>query len=115
MEFCLFNLSIATITNNLVLVGYLLRFLTAVSIIRMPKMMAEQWKKSFLHVPDPVFYAIMVISVLANVYMVYLSLQGLPMTIVLINVAFLIFCAIYAVVRYNSGKVSMDSVKSMIS
>ncbi len=111
----LFNLSIATITNNLVLVGYLLRFLTAVSIIRMPKMMAEQWKKSFLHVPDPVFYAIMVISVLANVYMVYLSLQGLPMTIVLINVAFLIFCAIYAVVRYNSGKVSMDSVKSMIS
>lgn len=111
----LFNLSIATITNNLVLVGYLLRFLTAVSIIRMPKMMAEQWKKSFLHVPDPVFYAIMAISVLANVYMVYLSLQGLPAAIVLINVVFLVFCAIYAVIRYNSGKVTMDSVKSMIS
>lgn len=107
------GLSIKTITNNLVLVGYTLRMITAVSIVRMPKMMAEQWKKSFLHVPDGVFYGIMGLTVVANLYMVYLSAKGLTPKILMINVVFLAFCAVYAVVRYNSGKVNLGSVKSM--
>ena len=88
------GLSIKTITNNLVLVGYTLRMITAVSIVRMPKMMAEQWKKSFLHVPDGVFYGIMGLTVVANLYMVYLSTKGLTPKILMINVVFLAFCAV---------------------
>lgn len=109
----IFNLSIKTITNNLVLVGYLLRMITAVSIIRMPKLLNEQWKKSFLHVPDPVFYTIMGLTIVANIYMVYLSLKGLSTTIAIINIVFLVICAIYSVIRYNSGKVTMESVKKI--
>lgn len=109
----LFGLSIKEITSNLVLVGYLLRMLTAVSIFNMPRLLSTEWKKSFLHIPDPIFYAIMVLTVLANIYMVYLSLKGLSFIVMVINVVFLVFCAIYAVVRYNSGNVHMVSVKSM--
>ncbi len=61
------GLSIKTITNNLVLVGYTLRMVTAVSIIRLPKLMPEQWKKSFLHVPDSVFYTIRNNSILREI------------------------------------------------
>ena len=88
--------------------------ITAVSIVRMPQMMAEQWKKSFLHVPDGVFYGIMGLTVVANLYMVYLSAKGLTPKILMINVVFLAFCAVYAVVRYNSGKVNLGSVKSCL-
>ena len=109
----LFDLSIKTITNNLVLVGYLLRMITAVSIFRMPRLMSEPWKKSFLHVPDPVFYLIMCLTLVANVYMVYLSLRGLSTTIAAINIIFLAICAVYAVLRYKSGKVTMESVKKI--
>ena len=105
------GLSIKTITNNLVLVGYTLRMVTAVSIIRLPKLMPEQWKKSFLHVPDSVFYTIMILTFAANFYMVYLSARGLTTKILLINVVFIVFCAIYAVARYNSGKVNLESAK----
>ena len=45
--------------------------------------------------------------------MVYLSAKGLTPKILMINVVFLAFCAVYAVVRYNSGKVNLGSVKSM--
>lgn len=54
------------------------------------------------------------LTVLANIYMVYLSLRGLSFVVMVINVAFLVFCGIYAVLRYNSGKVHMDSVKQMV-
>lgn len=107
------GLSIKTITNNLVLVGYALRMITAISIIRLPKLMPEEWKKSFLHVPDYVFYAIMILTFIANFYMVYLSAKGLTPKILLINVIFLAFCAVYAVVRFNSGKVSLGSIKKL--
>lgn len=56
----------------------------------------------------------MIVTVLANIYMVYLSLRGLSFTVMIINIAFLIFCGVYAVLRYNSGKVHMDSVKKMV-
>ena len=110
----IFGLSIKEITSNLVLVGYLLRMLTAFSIFYMPKILSQQWKNSFLHIPDGVFYTIMIVTVLANIYMVYLSLRGLSFTVMIINIAFLIFCGVYAVLRYNSGKVHMDSVKKMV-
>lgn len=109
----LFGLSIKEITNNLVLVGYLLRMITAVSIFYMPKLLKEQWEHSFLHIPNNVFYFIMISTVFANIYMVYLSLRGLSFTVMIINVVFLILCAFYAVHRFNSGKVHMDSVKKM--
>lgn len=51
----IFGLSIKEITSNLVLVGYLLRMLTAFSIFYMPKILSQQWKNSFLHIPDGVF------------------------------------------------------------
>ncbi len=107
------GLSIKEITSNLVLVGYLLRMLTALSIFYMPTLLSEQWKQSFLHIPDHVFYGIMVLTVLANVYMVYLSLKGLSSTVLIINIVFLLFCAFYAVARYKSGKVNMESVKKI--
>lgn len=102
------NLSIKTITNNLVLVGYLLRMVTSVSIFRMPKLLPDEWKKSILHIPDQIFYGIMVLTIAANFYMVYLSIVGLSPTIVTVNVVFLVFCAVYAALRYKSGHVHMN-------
>lgn len=110
----IFGLSIKEITSNLVLVGYLLRMLTAFSIFYMPTLMKSQWEQSFLHVPNSAFYIIMILTVLANVYMVYLSLRGLSFIVMIINIIFLAFCGIYAVLRYNTGKVHMDSVRKMV-
>lgn len=106
----LLGLSIKQITNNLVLVSYLLRMVTAVAVVRMPVIFEKQWKESFLHVPDPVFYGIMVLAFLAQLYTVYLSFTSLPLVMSLINVGFLVVCGIYAMVRYGQGKVHIDKI-----
>ena len=105
----LFNLSIKTITSNLVLVGYLLRMVTAMAIIKLPKLFSEQWKKSFLHIPNGLFYFLMVLTFLAQIYLVYLSLKSLPPLISAINILFLVLCAVYALARHRSGKVHVVS------
>lgn len=102
------GLSIKTISNNLALIGYLSRAIAAIAIVRLPKKMPEEWKRSFLHMPDGVFYGVMAISFAANIYMVYIGAKGLPIEILGINLVFIIACGIYAVVRFNSGKVTVD-------
>lgn len=102
------GLSIKTVSSNLALIGYLSRAVAAVAIVRLPKKMPEEWGKSFLHMPDPVFYLVMALSFAANLYMVYVGASGLSLQILLINIVFVIVCVIYAVVRFNSGKVTVD-------
>jgi amino acid transporter len=104
-----FNLSIKTITSNLVLVGYLLRMVTATAIVKLPRLYSEQWKKSFLHIPDGLFYFLMFLTFLAQIYLVFLSLKSLPPLISAINILFLVLCAIYAITRNKSGKVHIVS------
>ncbi len=72
-------------------------------------MFEKQWKESFLHVPDPVFYGLMCLTFLAQIYMVYLSLIDLPPVISAVNIAVLILCAVYAVFRSKSGKIHIQS------
>lgn len=109
----LFDMSIKSITNNLVLIGYLLRMITALAIVRLPRLYETQWKKSFLHVPDPVFYLLMCITFFAQIYMVYLSLKQLPPFISAVNIAALLLCAVYAILRERSGKIHIRSSISL--
>ena len=51
----------------------------------------------------------MAVSFAANIYMVYIGAKGLPVQILGINLVFIIACGIYAVVRFNSGKVTVDN------
>jgi amino acid transporter len=105
----LFNLSIKTITSNLVLVGYLLRMITALAIVKLPVLYREQWKKSFLHIPDFLFYVLMAFTFIAQIYLVFLSLKQLPLLVSGINIVFLFACIIYALVRYRRGAVHIVS------
>lgn len=100
-----FNLSIKTITNNLVLVSYILRMITAMAVIKMPDIYKEEWEASPYYISRPAFYLLMVFVFLAQFYMIWISLCDLPFTIAAINVAFMVFCAFYGALRYRSGKV----------
>lgn len=105
----LFNLSMKTITNNLVLVGYLMRMVTAAAVVRMPVLYKKQWEESFLHIPDRLFYCIMALSIAAQAYLVYLSLRQLPPVMAALNIGFIILCGVYALYRYQKGRVSIRS------
>ncbi|MCD8083062.1 MAG: APC family permease [Clostridiales bacterium] len=105
------NMSINKITNNVVLVAYLLRMIIGIATLRLPTLYREQWEKSFIHLPDPIFYGITIIAILAQLYMVYLSAKSMSVFMVLCCVGFVLFCICYAYLRFRSGKVQIKSVK----
>ncbi len=109
----IFNLNIKTITNNLVLVGNLLRMVTAVAVFKLPKLFEEQWKESWLHVNTGVFNFLMVLAFASNLYLVYLSLSNLPWYISAVNIVFLFICAAFALMRHSKGKVHIISSVSL--
>lgn len=101
------NLSIRTITNNLVLISYILHTITAMGIARMPKKFRREWEESVFHIPDRVFYGMMVLVFAAQLYMVWLSLKDLPPAVAAVNVIFMAGCFIVANIRLKSGKVQI--------
>ena len=107
----LLNMSINKITNNVVLVAYLLRMIIGIATLRLPTLYSEQWKESFLHMPNGVFYTITTFAILAQFYMVYLSARSMSVFQIGCCVVFVAFCVVYAYFRYKSGKVDIKSVK----
>lgn len=104
----IFNLSIKSITNNLVLIAYILHTITAMGIAKLPTKFKDEWEKSTLHIPNKVFYAMMVLVLFAQLYMVWISLRNLPITIAAVNILFMIGCFIVASIRLKSGKVVFE-------
>lgn len=107
----LLNMSINKITNNVVLVAYLLRMIIGLATLRLPTLYRKQWEESFLHMPDPLFYCITLFAILAQFYMVYLSARSMSVFQVGCCIVFVLFCVVYAYVRFRSGKVAIKSVK----
>mgnify|MGYP004724509239 CR=1 FL=1 len=107
----LLNMSINKITNNVVLVAYLLRMIIGLATLRLPTLYKNQWEESFLHMPDPLFYGITLFAILAQFYMVYLSARSMSVFQVGCCIVFVLFCVVYAYVRFRSGKVAIKSVK----
>ncbi len=107
----LLNMSINKITNNVVLVAYLLRMIIGLATLRLPTLYRKQWEESFLHMPDPLFYGITLFAILAQFYMVYLSARSMSVFQVGCCVVFVLFCVVYAYIRFRSGKVAIKSVK----
>ena len=110
----LLNMSINKITNNVVLVAYLLRMIIGLATLRLPTLYRKQWEESFLHMPDPLFYCITLFAILAQFYMVYLSARSMSVFQVGCCVGFVLFCVVYAYIRFRSGKVAIKSVKDFV-
>ncbi len=102
------GLSVKTLSNNLAFIGYLVRAVAAIAIVRMPKLMPDEWRSSMLHMPDGVFYVVMGIAFLANMYMVYNGARGLSPVVLGINIAYVVICIIYTFARISCGKVHVD-------
>ncbi len=98
------NFDINTITKNCTLVQTVTMAMSAFVIWNLPKRFPEQWKNAPYHVPDGVFYGIMVLSILTYIAVFLASAATLNATIVIVSVSVLIICSVYANIRYKSGK-----------
>lgn len=74
-----------------------------------PKKFKSAWEKSHLHMPDPIYYTIITIAVVTQLFAMYIAASNLPLTIFLGNLALVVFFAVYAWLRYKTGKTNNDA------
>ncbi len=104
------GMSLTTLMSALVLTTALLGIFSRLGAFRMPTMFPEQWKKSHLHVPDPVYYFFCTIAFVANLFLVWRSIKTLSTGIVIMNFVVLAASFVYCYFRLKSGKVTPRSI-----
>jgi APA family basic amino acid/polyamine antiporter len=99
---------VGEIANNIVLLTYIAGLLPMIGVFRLPKLYPEEWKKSRLHMPDWLFYTIMIVSIITKIVVTYWSARGLTVTKVTISLVAVAFCFGYAIIRSRKGLVKMS-------
>ena len=105
----LLKFSITIITNNLTLILYILFFLSYSSIWTLPKKFPEEFKNSWLHIPVPMFYGIMLVSYGVVISVLINKLQSLKPVVSIVSIAVMAVCMVVAYFRYKSGKIHIDN------
>jgi APA family basic amino acid/polyamine antiporter len=100
--------NVGQIANNIVLLTYIAGLLPLIGVFRLPKLYPEAWKKSRLHMPNGIFYPIMVLSIFTKVLVTYWSSRGLKTSQVTISLVAVALCFGYAIIRSKQGKVKMS-------
>lgn len=102
------GLKIDEITNNIVLLTYISGLIPMFAVLKVPKLYPEAWKKSHLHMPDGVFYTIIVFCIIVKLCVTVVSASTMTPKRVIASLAAIVFCFGYAFWRSNSGKAKMD-------
>jgi amino acid transporter len=105
----LLNFSVATIVNNLMLITSVYQFLLYYSLLQVPRKMPQKWSQATMHCNNAVYYGIIAVASLFQLFILYKSIRNLTPVVAITNVAVLLICFIYAVVRHNLGKTHIDT------
>ena len=98
------ELEIAQISSIVQILGYINNLVFTITAIKLPKMFPEAWEKSQFHVPTPVFNTLMIITCIAILIQASFMLKSMKMSLIVFNVAVMIFGFVWAFYRTGSGK-----------
>lgn len=105
----LLGFSVKQIVNNMMLITSVYNFLLFYSLVQVPKKMPVKWANATMHTSNGVYYVILAVAFVAQALIGWKSLKSLTVPLAIFNIAALIICFIYAIVRHNSGKTHVDT------
>ncbi len=101
------GVSIGQITSFVILLSSFTNFLLIACAYRMPTKFPQEWKESHLHINDVLYYALITLFALFQIYIVYKSVINLTRNMLIINILSFVFVFAYGYYRLKSGKVVM--------
>lgn len=105
----IFGLSITVITNMVQLFTSFFAFLNFAAYIKLPKRYPEAWKKARFHVPDGVYYAVCVLSLLGFIVVFWKSCLSMSPALAVANVVALLVMAGIGIWRARVGNVEIHT------
>ncbi len=101
----LFGVPLNKLTNYTVITQRITTTLTCIAMFMIPIKFKDAWKKSWLHMPDPVFYAIAVLALATQAFAVVISARELGAVGFITNIAVVAVLAAIGLTRYKMGLV----------
>lgn len=98
------GVSLKTFTAYTVMTQRISGLLLLASAFYFPKKFPEQWKASFLHMPDGLYYALLVLSGITELLTLAASVAATSLPVFIGNLFLVAGLALYACCRYKSGK-----------
>ena len=105
----LLGFSVKTIVNNMMLITSVYNFLLFYSLTRVPQKMPVKWAKARMHMSNPLYYFILAVAFIVQAAIGWNSMRSLTPALAVFNIAALIICFTYAIVRHRSGKTHVDT------
>lgn len=104
------GVSLSSITSYTVMVQRICGTILCIAMFALPKKYPDAWKKSSLHMPNGVYYAISIFATITQIAAVVISAINLGWTGFLLNIGVVIVFAVYGVLRYKSGKTNSKAI-----
>lgn len=104
----LLNLDIATITNSYMLIDYTLIYLMMFALLRVPKLLPEQWANRKIRVPDGVYYSMVIVAMIIQTATIIAAATSLTPIVLTVSITIMTALLIYALLRDKSGKVNIQ-------
>lgn len=99
------GIDVSTLGKWSLIIGNVTSFITALSVIRLPKLFPEAWEKSPFKVPQPVLVLMLGGTAVTLAMQAYLNLQGLNMYIIVINIVTFVVSFGLTVILQKAGKI----------
>lgn len=106
----LIGFNVKTITNNTVLLTYICNLIPMIAVLYLPTKYPEAWKASRFHMPLPLFYTIVGISIITKIAVMILSASNLTTTAIIVSLIAIGTGFAYAMYRYKNGKTHCKEV-----
>ncbi len=105
----IFGLSITVITNMVQLVMAVLALLYTYAYVKMPKKYKNAWEKSFIHIPDGLYYAICALSFVIYAITIWKSCLSMPVALAAGNIGIIVVLVIVALIRAQTGDITIHT------
>ena len=104
----LFGVSLSALTSYTVMTMRITSLLVLISALYIPKKFETEWKKSWMYMPNGMFYAIVWVAIITNIIAIFLNLRTLSASMFIANLAVVGALAVYGILRDRTGK-TIDS------
>ncbi|MGI6616649.1 MAG: APC family permease [Saccharofermentanales bacterium] len=103
-----FDLNLGVVGDMTIAVGSITKFMVVLSLVRMPKVLPEAWKKSRFHISTPALMLLALVDGLVIVISGVTSAINMPIPLLVGNLAVVVFAFGFGAIRYRTGKVKLD-------
>lgn len=100
------GMSVSQITNTCLILQGFQNALILVAGFIFPLKYAQEWKASWLHIPNGAYFILMVISGLIQAYVIIQSLMDLNFHLAVINLIILLIAVVYGFVRMKTATIT---------